>query len=296
MISDQQNQTAKVFGHKWEKRDTYESDAVRSAIRDYYFRHYGDLENAEWWRDYGSSPKILDVGCGAGYTALELLRSRLKTAEYVGVDISTAYQVAEQRFAERGLKGTFLHGDMTKLDLPESYFDIVLAEGVLHHTDNTEHAFKQVARHLKAGGRLLAYIYRKKGPIREFTDDSIRDKISGMTPEDSWEALKPLTELGIKLGELNVEIDIKTPIDVLEIPAGKINLQRLFYWHIFKAFYRPDWSFDEMHHVNYDWFAPKNAHRHTFDEIERWCSESNLEIEHADKEELAGYTIVARRR
>ncbi|WP_207000511.1 class I SAM-dependent methyltransferase [Trinickia mobilis] len=296
MISEDQSQTSQVFGYKWGKRETYESEAMRVAMKDFYLRHYGDVEGAAWWSDYGTTPKILDVGCGAGYTALELLGSRLTSADYCGVDISDAYKVAEQRFAERGLKGTFVQGDMTNLDLPEEHFDVILAEGVLHHTDNTEHAFKRVARHLKSGGRLLAYIYRKKGPIREFTDDYIREQISGLSPNDAWDALVPLTKLGIQLGELNVEVDITEPIEVLGIPAGKINLQRLFYWHIFKAYYRPEWSFDEMQHVNFDWYAPKNAHRHTFDEIERWCSDANLEIERADHEELAGYSIIARKR
>ena len=30
-------------------------------------------------------------------------------------------------------------------------------------------------RHLKPGGRILFYVYRKKGPIREFTDDYVRE-------------------------------------------------------------------------------------------------------------------------
>ncbi|CAN0618910.1 Class I SAM-dependent methyltransferase [Burkholderia multivorans] len=296
MISEDQGQTSQVFGYKWGQRETYESEAMRVAMRDFYFRHYGDVEGATWWADYGPTPKILDVGCGAGYTALELLGARLASADYCGVDISDAYKVAEQRFRERGLTGTFMQGDMTNLDLPEACFDVILAEGVLHHTDNTEYAFKRVARHLKPGGRMLAYIYRKKGPIREFTDDYIREQISGLSPKNAWDALVPLTKLGIQLGELNVEVDIAEPIPVLGIPAGKINLQRLFYWHIFKAYYRPEWSFDEMQHVNFDWFAPRNAHRHTFDEIERWCSDANFEIERADHEELAGYSIIARKR
>ncbi len=41
------------------------------------------------------------------------------------------------------------------------------------------------------------------------------------------------------LGELNLEIDVPEAIDVLEIPAGPIDLQRLFYWHVCKMFYRP---------------------------------------------------------
>lgn len=55
-----------------------------------------------------------------------------------------------------------------------------------------------------------------------------------MSPDEAWTAIEPLTKLGIALGEMDVEIDVPTNIDVLNIPAGKINLQRLFYWHVLK--------------------------------------------------------------
>lgn len=46
----------------------------------------------------------------------------------------------------------------------------------------------------------------------------------------------PLSRLGKVLGELDIEIDVPEAVGLLEIPAGRINLQRLFYWHVFKAF------------------------------------------------------------
>ncbi len=152
-----------------------------------------------------------------------------------------------------------------------------------------------MARLLKPGGRFLFYVYKKKGPIREFTDDYIREKLQPMTPEAAWQAMEPLTQLGISLGELNAEIDIPQPIDVLGIPAGRINVQRLFYWHVAKMFYRPDLRFDEMNHINFDWYAPANAARQSPEDVRRWCDEADLEIEREVVEE-AGITVIARRR
>ena len=88
----------------------------------------------------------------------------------------------------------------------------------------------------------MFYIYRKKSPIREFTDDFIREKLQSLSPEEGWEELKSLTKLGIELGKLDLEIDVPEAVNVLGVPSGKINLQRLFYWHIFKAFYDPNLS------------------------------------------------------
>ena len=133
----------------------------------------------------------------------------------------------------------------------------------MHHTDSTRDALLRLARLLRSGGHFMFYVYNRKSPIREFTDDFIRDRLQTMSPEEAWQALLPLTKLGASLGELGLEINVPEDISLLGIPAGPIDLQRLFYWHIFKAYYRPDWSLEEMNHVNFDWYAPKNSHRQT---------------------------------
>ena len=78
------------------------------------------------------------------------------------------------------------------------------------------------------------------------------------------------------------------------IPAGKINLQRLFYWHIFKAFYRPEYTLDEMNICNFDWYRPLNCHRQTPEQVKNWVEDSGLEIIKMDIQE-AGITVIARK-
>ena len=115
-----------------------------------------------------------------------------------------------------------------------------------------------------------------------------------MAPQKAWEAMKPLTELGIALGKIEGEIDIPETIDLLGIPAGRTSIQRLFYWHVAKAFFDPSLSFEEMNHLNYDWYAPKNCSRHTPEELREWCAEGGLTIEHEVIED-AGITIIAKK-
>lgn len=140
----------------------------------------------------------------------------------------------------------------------------------------------------------MFYVYRKKGPVREFTDDFVRERMQEMGPEEGWAAMMPLTKLGKVLGELDIDVDIPEEIGLLDIPAGRIKLQRLFYWHVFKAFYSPDLTLDEMNHINFDWYAPANAHRQTPEEVRTWCDEAGMEIEREVIEE-AGITIIARK-
>lgn len=293
LVSDAQKQTEETFGFKWKKRDTFES-GLPARMREWLIEKYGDVTNENWFLDYGDNPIILDAGCGAALSALALFEQALDRIRYVGIDISEAVDVAKERFGEHGKSAVFIQSDLQSLPVPEGSIDVIFSEGVLHHTDNTRDAFNSLIPYLKPNGRIVFYVYREKGPIREFTDDYVREKLQSMAPQDAWDAIIPLTKLGIALGELDVEIDVPEDIDVLDIPAGKINVQRLFYWHVFKALYRTDLTFEEMQHINFDWYAPKNAHRQTIEDVRKWCNEAGLVIE-LEKVEMAGLSIIARK-
>ena len=293
ILGTAQEQTSKAFGFKWSKRDTYESAAVQSTSRQWLLERYCDNDPARlraWLA--GERKIILDAGCGAGYSALLFFGDHLKDHDYLGVDISEAVEVARQRFSEAGYPGDFLRMNLLDLPLPHQSIDLIFAEGVLHHTDSTEKAIKSLSRLLKAGGRFLFYVYAKKAVIREFTDDHIRQALQSLSDEEAWRALEPLTKLGIALGRLGLEIEVPEDIPFLGIRNGKIDLQRFFYWNICKMFYHPEFSFDELNHVNFDWFRPLNCHRQTPEEVVRWCNEAGLKIEHINIQE-AGISIVA---
>jgi len=295
LVSDAQQQTSDTFGFKWAKRDTFESEVSLRRMREWLVERYGDVAGAAWWSDYGECPLLLDAGCGAGASTLELFGDRLRSVRYLGVDVSESVDVAAARFTERGIRGAFLQADLAQVPLPPESVDVIYSEGVLHHTDSTEGALKTLAALLAPGGRFLFYVYRRKGPIREFTDDYVRDRLQDMSPEEAWRALKPLTQLGSTLGELEIEVEIPAEIELLGIPAGRIHLQRLFYWHVIKAYHHPELSFEELNHINYDWFAPRNAHRQSPEEVRRWCDEAGLDVEREDVQE-AGITVRARKR
>jgi arsenite methyltransferase len=110
-----------------------------------------------------------------------------------------------------------------------------------------------------------------------------------------WEALRSLTQLGIALGHLDAMVDVAEDVELLDIPAGRYSVQRLFYWHVLKAFYRPGSSFEELNHINFDWYAPANAHRQSPEEVRAWCEEAGLEVER-EFVDLPGITVIARRR
>jgi|NOAtaT_6_FD_contig_21_10732841_length_1014_multi_5_in_0_out_0_1 arsenite methyltransferase len=294
--SEGQEQTKSTFGYKWSRRDTYESTPFQETKRNWLIERYcaNVPSRVDEWLS-GDRKIILDAGCGACFSAVLLFGEHLKNHDYLGVDISTAMQVAKQRFKERGYPGDFLQASLMDLPfIPDESIDLVFSEGVLMCTDSTQAAIKYLSTKLKKGGRFLFYVYAKKAVVREFTDDYVRQELSKLSDEDAWEALKPLTKLGIALGELDVEINVPEDIPLLGIKKGKLDLQRFFYWNICKAYYRPEFSLEEMNHINFDWFRPLNCDRHTPEEIEQYCKDASLSIEHIDIQD-AGITVVAQK-
>lgn len=287
-----QRKTNSTFRFKWSKRETYESDNMKENsykwLLDRYLGRNKNLLNV--WLKPGS--KFLDAGCGAGYSTLLLFQKRLNRINYLGVDSSEAIDIASKRFKENNIKGEFIQADITDLPFNAPIFDVIFSEGVLHHTNSVKDSIKYLSRLLLQGGRFLFYVYKKKAVIREFVDDYVRKYLEKLNDEQAWKALIPLTRIGKVIGDLNIKINVPEEIPFLEIPAGEIELQRFFYWYIFKIYYKSNWSIEELNHINFDWYRPTNCHRHTPQQIIKWCTDSNLSIENIKVEE-AGINVVA---
>lgn len=292
-LSERQQQTKTAFGYKWHRRQSYDTPALAAFTRQWLLDKYldGRGERLAEWLDPGPSV-ILDAGCGAGYSATAFFGDLLSRHRYIGVDISDAVEVARERFAELGYDGEFIQADLGRMPIADASVDLAFSEGVLHHTDDTGAALAAVARKVRPGGRVLFYVYAHKAPIREFVDDLVRDHLRPMSDEEAWEALKPLTRLGVALGELGVELDVPEAIPFLGIRAGRVDLQRFFYYAFMKTYYRPELAFEEMHHVNFDWYRPLNSRRHTEEEVREFCRAAGLRIERFHAEE-SGFAVVA---
>jgi len=289
-----QRQTQQSFGYKWKRENTYTSKSVTTAFEEWEVKRYGFASSAAMRDYFGSRRRILDAGCGGGMSTSVWMREgwqRRPDAEWFGVDISEAIDVVKARLG--AIAGThFVQADLMDLPFAPGTFDTVFSEGVLHHTPSTRAALASVVNMLAPGGEILFYVYVKKAPIREFADDWVRDRISPMSPDEAWEALRPLTALGEALAKLKVRVDVPQDIPYLGIKAGSHDVQRLVYWHVLKLFWNDEFSFDENNHVNYDWYHPRYAHRQTEDEVRQWCRELGLTIQHFDGQE-SGMTIRA---
>ena len=80
--------------------------------------------------------------------------------------------------------------------------------------------------------------------------------------------------MGQALAELKVEVDVPEDIPWLGIKRGRIDVQRFFYWAVAKMFWNEALGFEENHHVNFDWYHPRYAHRQTEGQVRGWCGEA----------------------
>ncbi len=286
-----QRQTGDSFGFKWGRTDSYESEPVRETLRQWIVQRYGFSGPAQMQAYFGSRKRILDAGCGSAFASSLYLRPDWNDVSWVGMDISSAIDLAHKRLNGHAF-AELVQGDILQPPFRKGSFDTIFSEGVLHHTPSTKRAFQALIPLLCEGGEFLFYVYRKKSPLREFADDHVRAQISNLPPHEAWEALRPLTRLGQALAELRVEVDVPEDVPQLGIPAGRVDIQRLFYWHVAKAFWNPEHSFEENHHVNFDWYHPKYAHRQTEAEVRSWCRESGLEVAWFDRQP-SGFTVRA---
>lgn len=221
--------------------------------------------------------RILDGGCGNGRVTALLTKYADEDAEIVGIDLTAAHVAAENL---KGLnKVSVFQKDLLE-DLSDlGTFDFVYSQEVLHHTANPKKSFDNLVKQLRPGGEIAIYVYKIKAPLREYADDYVRNVISGMSYEDSSNALKEITEFGRVLSEKGITIQVPK-VDVLGIEAGEYDLQRFLYHFFFKCYWNNMFNTEENNAINYDWYHPQIATRHTLEEVLGWYSDNDLTITH----------------
>lgn len=102
--------------------------------------------------------RILDVGCGAGQVAIDVVRGEPGSTA-VGVDLSSAQlEVARRRAGDLSVE--FVQADAQVHDFGEAAFDAVVSRtGTMFFSDRDK-AFANLARSTKPGGRLVMLVWR----------------------------------------------------------------------------------------------------------------------------------------
>ncbi len=289
-----QAQVQKAFGHKWNRQPWWGiTGATAEFFDEWLLSRYGWATKEAYRAEMRGRRAMLDAGCGLGREAMRLA-SAAPAARVYGLELSECVDEAAQHARSRGLANiTFVQADLMAPPFPARAFDFVISEGVLHHTPDTRSAFKALVELLAPEGEIAFYVYRRKAPLREFADDHVRGLLQGKTPDEAWSLMEPLTALGRALAELKVSVDVPQDVEVLGIKAGSYDVQRLVYYSMAKCFWNEKLSFDENVHVNFDWYYPRFAWRHSETEVREWLREAGLRAR-CERIEDSGITVRAR--
>jgi len=281
-IEKNKQETQVSFSMKWKTEgvNKYGLDGPIAAFHhEWYLKRYGWESEQEFEDFLGSHELILDAGCGVGRD-VKWFAQNTKGVVF-GIDISESIDEAKENL-KCFPNVVLVQGDITKLPFPKGFFDFVSCDQVIHHTPDTEQTFRHLVEHVREEGTFSTYTYKVKGPIREFADDFIRKHATNMTYEECHELSRQLTLLGKALSELNATVDVPEDIPLLKIKKGKIDVQRFIYWNMMKCFWNEEHGMQASIMTNFDWYHPKDAHRHRPEELERWMSQCGLRKVHFD--------------
>ncbi|MCW3040383.1 MAG: Methyltransferase type 11, partial [Solirubrobacterales bacterium] len=106
-------------------------------------------------KDLGVFDRSLEIGAGTGYFTLNMMQAGVVRSA-VCSDISAGMLQTLAGNAERlGLDVETQVADAEALPFEDASFDLVLGHAVLHHLPDLDQAFREFARVLKPGGKLM---------------------------------------------------------------------------------------------------------------------------------------------
>jgi len=116
--------------------------------------------------------RMLDIGCGTGNYSLDLARRGLRVT---GIDISPAMlEVARQKAVQAGLELDLVQADITRLDLPPDYYDLVLSVTAMEFISKPEAVLARAYQSLRPGGRMVVGVIAGESPWSLFYQEHAR--------------------------------------------------------------------------------------------------------------------------
>ena len=153
--------------------------------------------------------------------------------------------------------------------------DYTSCDQVIMHTEYPERTFAELARVTSRSGEFACYFYARKSLPRELLDDYFRTQCTRMDREELWAMSQQLAELGKRLSDLKVSVDVPD-IPALGIKGARYDIQRFIYWNFLKCFWSEELGMETSVLTNFDWYSPSNARRFSVQEVRAIVADSGM--------------------
>ena len=290
---DSLTSTPEVFAEKWNRwsKLLFEEESARnSGILDWVLRRNGWSSTAQLREFLENRSSILDAGCGNGRITKILAENAIPKGEVFGWDINPT--VAAGNLADKE-NVTVQMVDLSSGELPSTNFDFIYCQEVLHHLPEPKGTFLRLSQLLSPGGTIAIYVYGLKGPVREFADERIRDVFTELDEEGKEKFIEAITSLGKQLAQIEQEVTIEG-LESIGFRSGTFPVQKFVYDNLMKCFWNENLGIDGSKAINFDWYAPSLASKHTLPEVLEWVLAAGLELTHHAQDEY-GITVHGRK-
>ncbi len=249
-IEDDKAATAENFGWQW-TNFTQEDPKYNEQF-------LGWLQPVK--REFFKDKIVLEGGCGKGRHTT--LAAQWGAKEVVGIDLGDGVETAFAMTREVP-NAHIIQCDIYKLPL-KKVFDYAFSVGVLHHTPEPKKAFLSLARKVKKGGHISAWVYGAEN--NEWITNYVDPVRNGFTSQISQPLLYQLS----KLPTLSVFLTTKLvyrPLNAISKPIAN----KLFYNEYLNHLGTFGWR--EQHNIVFDHLVAPTAFYISKDDFELWWKE-----------------------
>jgi SAM-dependent methyltransferase len=130
--------------------------------------------------------KVLEAGCGTGQLSNFLGMGWGRTV--IGADLCLNSLRLAKSFRDRYsiVNAHFVQMNLFRPPFPDETFDLVISNGVLHHTSDPEGGFQSIARKLRPGGLVIIGLYNWLARLPTLWRRALIERFG-----DRWAALDP---------------------------------------------------------------------------------------------------------
>ncbi|MEO1388421.1 MAG: bifunctional 2-polyprenyl-6-hydroxyphenol methylase/3-demethylubiquinol 3-O-methyltransferase UbiG [Cyanobacteria bacterium J06634_6] len=193
------------WAHQWWQQSATVAPLNRlNPLRFQFFDRY-----ISDWR----SLRVLDVGCGGGFTCEFLAR---RGAKVTGIDQSMAcIKAASNHAIETGLTIDYQQSQAEQLPFDDALFDVVICVDVLEHVESPSQTLAEISRVLKPGGQFcfdtINRTWRSKLVMIWLLENTLRQIPQGV---HDWHKFVTPAELTEMLEKQNMSVQQITGFDL----------------------------------------------------------------------------------